>query len=146
MMNIWKTLATKTLIDTGPIVALIIRRDRYHLWSVSVLDDISGILLTNPAVLTEAFHLLRKTDRGPSVLMQMIEERFIKVENPYPAHLRYIHQQYEKYFDSKASFADINLLAQYENNEEAPIFTIDSDFDIYKTVDGKTLNTIKPGF
>ncbi len=82
MMNIWKTLATKTLIDTGPIVALIVRRDRYHHWSVSILDDISGILLTNPAVLTEAFHLLRKTDKGPSVLMQMIEERLSRLRIP----------------------------------------------------------------
>lgn len=93
MINIWKILGTKILVDTGPIVALIVRRDRYHQWATSVLDDISGPLLTNTAVLTESFHLLRKTDKGADVLIQMIEEGFIKVENPYSTYLQYIHQQ-----------------------------------------------------
>ena len=146
MTNIWKILAANLLVDTGPVIALIVRKDRYHRWACSVLDEISGPMLTNTAVVTESFHLLRKTRRGVAVLIQMIEEGYLKVENPYPASVQFIHQQLTKYQDIGASFADVAILAQYESYAEATIFTIDSDFDVYKTSNGNPLNTIKPGF
>lgn len=139
-----KILANNVIIDTGPLVAMIVKRDYYHFWSCSVLSKFDGPMFTNSAVLTESFHLLRKTRNGVNILIQMLEEGFVRVINTYPELYSYIHRQMKKYRDTEASFADINILAMYEQTEGSKIFTIDSDFRFYRTQTGETLRLIMP--
>ena len=48
------------LVDTGPLVALLDRRDEYHVWAVEQLSGLRPPFLTCEAVIAEAFHLLRR--------------------------------------------------------------------------------------
>ena len=44
----------QVLLDTGPLVALINRRDRFHQWVKTEWEQIESPLLTCEAVITEA--------------------------------------------------------------------------------------------
>jgi hypothetical protein len=51
------------LLDTGPLVALLDRRDQDHPWVVQQMARLRRPLHTCEAVITEAFHLLRHLPR-----------------------------------------------------------------------------------
>jgi hypothetical protein len=46
------------LLDTGPLVAIINRRDQFHGWVTAQWDNIEPPLLTCEAVISEACFLL----------------------------------------------------------------------------------------
>ena len=51
-------MAASTLIDTGAILALLDRSDRWHEACVGTFRQLRLPLLTSEAVLTELFHLV----------------------------------------------------------------------------------------
>ena len=52
----------KVLLDTGPLVALLDRRESHHQWAVDQIKQLVPPLITCGAVLSEAFFLLRGTE------------------------------------------------------------------------------------
>src|ERR1017187_8440243 len=52
------TMAANALIDTGAILALLDRTDRWHRICVDAFEQLRLPLLTSEAVLTELFHLV----------------------------------------------------------------------------------------
>src|ERR1017187_330310 len=52
------TMAADALIDTGALLALVDRTDRWHRISVNAFEQLRLPLVTSEAVLTELFHLL----------------------------------------------------------------------------------------
>lgn len=50
----------KVLLDTGPLVAFLNKRDQYHSWTVSELASMAPTLLTCEAVLSESCFLLQR--------------------------------------------------------------------------------------
>jgi predicted nucleic acid-binding protein len=49
----------QVIVDTGVLLALIDRRDRYHIWVTEQLTQIAPPLLTCEAVISEAWFLLQ---------------------------------------------------------------------------------------
>ncbi|WP_071783249.1 PIN domain-containing protein [Rubidibacter lacunae] len=49
----------RSILDTGPLVALLNRRDRHHQWATLQWAEIEPPLLTCESVLSEALFLLR---------------------------------------------------------------------------------------
>jgi len=49
----------RVVVDTGPLVAFLDKRDRHHDWAVSQWSQIEAPLLTCESVLSEACFLLR---------------------------------------------------------------------------------------
>ena len=47
------------LVDTGPLVALLDRRDAHHAWARELLDTVQAPMRTCEAVVSEACFLLR---------------------------------------------------------------------------------------
>ncbi len=47
----------RIILDTGPLVALLNRKDAYHAWTTRAFDRVSPPLWTCEPVLTEAAHL-----------------------------------------------------------------------------------------
>ena len=60
--------------DTGPLVAMLNRRDQFHAWAVDSLKAIKEPLLTCEAVLTEAFFRLSHLPRGREQLLGLLTE------------------------------------------------------------------------
>ena len=53
-------MTSVTLVDTGPLVAMLDRNDRQHKWTVATLASVEGALVTCEPVLTEACFLLKR--------------------------------------------------------------------------------------
>lgn len=132
------------LVDTGPIVALIDRRDSYHNWAASILDSLDNPMVANTAVVVEVLFILKRLKIDAYRFFGFVEENIIKIVNPYPEKSVYIHSLHSKYKDMPASFADICLVSMFEDDCTQQIFTIDSDFLIYRDSKGNPLNLISP--
>ena len=60
------------LVDTGPLVAFLNRRDRLHGWARRQLAELEPPLLTCEAVVTETCHLVRNFEGGSEAVMRLI--------------------------------------------------------------------------
>jgi len=137
-------LARIAFLDTGPLVSFIDKREYHHTWINSVFSTLSVPLVTNTAVITEAFFLLKRSSRGEKGLMKMISEDFLDVEDVFTSKKEFIFAAMNKYTNIPCAFADANLLAMFEDQKDSVIITTDSDFLVYRDSSGKRLNLISP--
>ena len=63
-----------TLVDTGPLVALLDRSDHHHEWAKQCFKHLQPPLLTCEAVLTETWYLLRLLPASQSTLAVFHED------------------------------------------------------------------------
>ncbi len=67
------------LLDTGPLVALVNRRDCYHAWAREKVAQLAPPLFTCETVLAEACHLLRNFNGGIAAAMTMVTRQLIVI-------------------------------------------------------------------
>src|SRR5574340_1808343 len=94
------------LLDTGPLVALLNRNDRYHAWAEEQWAHAAPPLLTCEAVLTEACHLLRRTPAGPRSLMELLRRGIVQVAFRLDEHVEPVARLLLKYAKVPISLAD----------------------------------------
>lgn len=123
-----------TLIDTGPIVALLNRGDEDHQRCLEVLRGLVGPLFTTWPVITEAMHFLGKTTghRGQQALWKMLRDGKIRVIEPLADSLERMDVLMAKYHDVPMDIADASLVAIAEKLGVPRVFTLDGDFSIYR--------------
>jgi predicted nucleic acid-binding protein len=131
-------------LDTGPLVAILDKRDQHHLWAQASLSEISGEMVTCESVLSEAIYLTKDFTRAIEAIWGMIDNHILSIESSFSEHSDTIFRRLIKYWDVHTSLADIHLLSLYDDKENAIIFTIDSDFLIYRDSKGKPLHLISP--
>jgi predicted nucleic acid-binding protein len=140
-------LAAEYYIDTGPLTALINKRDEWHHWSANRVKEIKAPLITCEAVLTECCFLLNRSRIDLQYLFNFIDRSDIQVK---PAFVSLSLQErtievINTYQNLPASFADACLVCMAENSTGgAKIFTLDNHFNIYRTSEGKPLSLISP--
>jgi predicted nucleic acid-binding protein len=138
-------MAANIIIDTGVIVALADRRDEHHYWCKKKVAELSYPFYTCEAVLSESFHLLESISNGSEKLINnILEKELIQVPFIYSKHSASVHKIITKYANLPAGFADACLVAMAETMRSAYIFTLDSDFMIYRLKSGKPLSIITP--
>ncbi len=69
----------QVLLDTGPLVALLNRRDSFHEWTKLQWKQIEPPLLTCEAVIAEACFLLQNVYGGQEAVMSLIETEVIQL-------------------------------------------------------------------
>lgn len=131
-------------IDTGPIIAFLDRNDAHHDFVEEEMKVMNSPLYTCEAVITESFFLLQRIPKGIASLIELIESDKIKISFDYSAHFKRVHWFIKKYTNVPMSFADACLVRMAETAESSRIFTLDSDFSIYRTSRGKPFSLISP--
>lgn len=132
------------LIDTGPLVAFLNRRDRYHGWAVQQLDDIEPPLVTCEPVLSEACFLLRHDPAGPAAVLGLVEERLIEVILTCQAEAAALRRLMERYARVPMSLADACLVRLAEAYSDTLLLTLDSDFRIYRMHGRRVVPVLMP--
>jgi predicted nucleic acid-binding protein len=132
------------LLDTGPLVAYLNRRDDYHEWAASVLDPITQPLLTCDPVLAEACHLLRRLPGGPEAVLELLERGALRVNFPVAENARALSALMRKYRDAPMSLADACLVRMAERAEDPAVITVDRHFRIYRIHGRRIVRTILP--
>ncbi len=64
-------MASRILVDSGPIVALLDRQDKHHEWAKGEIANLRDPLLTCDAVISEVFFLLSRIRGGNSVFIAL---------------------------------------------------------------------------
>ncbi|GFE70412.1 type II toxin-antitoxin system VapC family toxin [Chroococcus sp. FPU101] len=67
------------LLDTGPLVALINRREQFHPWVREEWAKIQPPLLTCESVITEAYFLLKNVYGGETAIITLLRSRVIQI-------------------------------------------------------------------
>lgn len=132
------------LIDTGPIVALLNRRDEHHGWARATAGRLDAPLYTCEAVLAEAHHLLSAVHDGSVKLNEMVDAGRLDLSFRYDDHTKRVHELIAKYGSVPMSFADACLVALSETFRDAQIFTIDGDFTIYRRNRSRPFDLLAP--
>ena len=125
----------KVVIDSGPLIALFDKDDRYHERAREFIKNFKGELLTNYAVITEATHLLDFSVRAQTDLLQWILDGGISVMEILADDLVRIMEIMRKYSDLPGDFADATLIALCERFIIKEIASIDKDFTVYRLKD-----------
>ena len=68
------------LTDSGPLVALLNRRDEYHAWAREQFRHFSNPLLTCEGAITEAAHMLYFDGLPPWGVLELLDRKIITVE------------------------------------------------------------------
>lgn len=135
-----------TLTDAGPLVALIDADEADHEVCRLVLQGLRLPLLTTWPAFTEAMYLLSRAGgrQGHESLWKLaLSGRLDVVDLSRPAVER-SSRLMAKYADLPMDLADATLVALAEERGDRRVFTLDSDFQIYR-LHGRRRFEIIPG-
>ena len=132
------------IIDTGPLVAFLNKRDYYHSWADYQLGFVSNQLVTCEAVITETCFLLRNIPKGQETVFELLKRGLIKIDFDIENEVEAISKLMRKYKDVPISLADACLIKMSEQIKNGIIFTLDSDFKLYRKNRVNVIPTIMP--
>jgi predicted nucleic acid-binding protein len=121
-----------TLIDAGPLIALFDKSDLYHKAAVNSLKEHKTGLISTWPVLTEVMHMISFNHKVQCDFLNWIMRGGITIAPLNQSHMRRIIQLIEKFSNVPMDLADASLVVVAEEQGLDSIFTIDSDFLIYR--------------
>jgi uncharacterized protein len=125
-------MAKIVLIDSGPIVAVLRRRDQYHAWARAHFESSDQSFATCEAVISESHFLLQGTPGGAEALYALLERGVISVSFSLTRQLAETVRLIRRYSDVPISLADACLVRMAELEESTVVFTTDADFRRYR--------------
>ena len=132
------------IADTGPLVALLNQKESAHAWSVRALTDFDGVLLTCEPVLTEALFLLDRTHAGTDALWNMLNRGLLVISFELKQELPTVQKLRTTYRNVPMSLADACLVRMSELSPGVSLFTLDSDFQIYRKNKNEPISCLAP--
>lgn len=137
-------MSTIVLLDTGPLVASLYKRDQHHLWAKRTLATLPSLFLTCEAVLTEACFLTYKLLGHSDPLIEMVENDLLRLDFDLKREISAVHSLMKRYADVPMSLADACLVRMSELYSDSVVLTTDSDFSIYRKHKRQAIPTIMP--
>ena len=127
-------MTTVPILDTGPLVAFLNRRDRYHGWAKARMAEMRPPLHTCEAVLSEACFLLRNLSGGTDAIMALVKRRLVTVSFQLESEHARVRRLLRRYDDRPhpMSLADACLVRMAELVDDCTVVTLDADFHIYR--------------
>jgi len=135
---------TKSLVDTGPLVAMLNERDSHHRWITEQFAEVRPPLLTCEAVLSEAFFLLRKHAAATDALVKLIDRKIVSISFQLETEFARVRNILNRYADIQISLADACLIRMTEVHSDCRLFTFDSDFQIYRRNGRQVIPVVGP--
>jgi predicted nucleic acid-binding protein len=123
---------TPVLLDTGCIVALLDRSERYHDACKRVLSDLTAPLVTCEAVIAEACWLLRGMRGAADAVLRNVEEGVFGLPVSLVSASPSVRGLLRKYSRVRMDLADACLVHLADELETGRILTLDSDFLVYR--------------
>jgi len=133
-----------TLTDSGPLVALLNRDDKYHSRCVEILPAIRLPLLITMPVLTEAMYFLgdRVGWAAQQRVWEMVRHGRVQIAESSPSRLERMEILMEKYRDIPMDLADASLVALAEAENFRQVFTLDRHFRAYRLSDRRVFQIV----
>ena len=136
-------IAEKVIVDTGPLVALLVPEDFNHQKCADCVREIHCPMLTSWAVLTEAAWLLRSKDDGLRALLRLLIGGTVVCGKLDDDAASWIAGVAAKYADLSPQLADLTLLYLAEREQTRSILTLDRrDFTVFRSTDGQPFHLL----
>ena len=137
-------MAANALVDTGAILALLDRSDRWHDFCVDTFRQLRLPLVTSEAVLTELFHLVGNSRGEMEAAWKFIRSGALLVATIEHSELSQLHVLMSRYWDRPMDFADATLVYLSKRESLFTIFTVDyADFETYR-IEGRRRFRVLP--
>lgn len=133
------------LVDTGPLVAFLNRRDRFHDWAVAQWAGIATPLQTCEAVISEACFLLRRGGGDARPVLQLVDRGLVVPSFRLDGDSGRIAQIMRRYHDQDISLADACLVRMSEASTNCLLLTLDGGFRLFRRHGRQTIPLSIPG-
>lgn len=135
---------SEVLIDTGPLVAMLCAGDRDHTWTVERFRALPPPFLTCEPVIAEACYLIERRGISGAVILERIENGLLSVALEIEDHCAALKKLMRRYASVPMSLADSCLVRMSEIYPESHVFTLDSDFRVYRRNGRQMIPIIAP--
>jgi predicted nucleic acid-binding protein len=132
------------LLDTGPLVSFLGSGLEHHSWTRDQWKRLSPPLLTCEPVLTEAAFLLGREGRNPDAIFALLERGVIRIALSVQDEQADLRALMHRYRNRPMSLADACLVRLAELHADGEVFTLDSDFSIYRRHGNKVIPLLIP--
>ena len=132
------------IADTSVIAALLNPKDQWREWTVNQWRRLPAPFLTCEAVIVEACFLLHHTKDGEQDVLSLIEAGILQIDFLLSAEALAVKTLMKKYKDVPMSLADACLVRMSEVIDNSVVFTLDSDFHIYRKNGKQKIDLIIP--
>ena len=138
-------MSASALIDTGAILAILDRRDRWHQKCTTAFRQMRLPLLTSQAVVTELFHLTGDDRNEMEAAWKFLQSGAVVIASTDNSEMPALHALMSKYWDCPMDFADATLVHLAKRESLFTILTVDvADFTTYR-IEGKRKFRVLPG-
>jgi predicted nucleic acid-binding protein len=125
-------VAERTIVDAGPLVALLNAKDAHHAWARQVFSEREAPFLTCEAVLTEAQHLVTRGRGNPLLVLEMLRRGALTVGLSVEDEAERLLALERTYRKLPMSLADACLVRLTELHPQSRVLTTNSDFRTYR--------------
>lgn len=132
------------VVDTGPIVAMLDADEANHDWVMSQVQRLRAPLVTCEAVLTEAAFLMSRAGVDSSIVPQLVARGFVTIAKLFDDDAAPIVRLMARYRNVPMSLTDACLVKLVERTPNATLFTLDSDFSIYRQKGRRLIPLLSP--
>lgn len=132
------------IADTGPLVAMLDRDDQDHAWAVREGRRLPPKMLSCEAVLSEVHFLTQDLPEAKARIEDWLADGRLELPFTVRDHHSLVHELMARYANVPMSFADACLVRMSELWPDAPVFTLDSDFRVYRRNKRQSLPLICP--
>jgi uncharacterized protein len=137
-------MKNSVIVDAGPLVALLDRRERHHPWVHEQFKSIDSPAITCEAAITEAFYLLRHSNKAMDALMQLLLRGHLTIPFRLADELPTVTRLLKRYASVPMSLADACLVRMAEQFNESPVLTLERDFRVYRKHGRTVIPTLMP--
>ncbi len=134
----------KLLLDTGPLVAFLNRRDGFHDWAKAQWEEAVPPMFTCEAVLAESCYLLRALPGGSDAVIALLDRGVIRIPFRLDDEVAPVTKLLSRYAEVPMSLADACLVRMAEQHAESSVLTLDRDFRIYRKHGRQVIRAITP--
>ena len=137
-------MSQTVLADAGPLVAYLDRSDQHHDWAKACFARFTQPLHTCEAVIAEALFLLSRGGISPEPLLKLVTRGILQPIFSLKDEAEQVAVLIMRYRDVPMSLADACLVRMAELSDQATVFTLDSDFLIYRKSNRRVLKVLSP--
>ena len=135
---------TRIILDTGPIVAFLNKRDRYFTWANKTFDLLEPPVYTCESVISEACFLLRDIEGGPVAVAELVERNLVVIDFDLAAEIQAVKELMSRYANIPMSLADACLVRMAEITKKSQVITLDQDFNVYRRFGRQQVPVLMP--
>jgi predicted nucleic acid-binding protein len=122
----------KTVVDAGPLVAFLNRRDAHHAWAREEFGRRPPPFYTCEAVLSEAEHLVFRGGGDPWRILELLRRGALTIGVNVEVEAERLAKLQRAYRDQPMSLADACLVRLAELHAHCRVLTTDWRFGVYR--------------